>query len=469
MLTLITGPAGAGKTSFVLDEIRQKAEKQNARLTMIVPEQYSHGAERALCEACGDGIGLRAEVVSFSRLCSRVLAETGGVQGKALDAGGRMLVMQRALSAVSPALKIYGAGVPGTDFLSGLLDAYDEMRACRIGGLTLEETAERLEGSLSEKLRDLAAVFSAYRAMIPEDCYDPADRLDALGEQIGKSRFGLEGPVYVDGFGDFTAQERVVMEQLLRKGCDLTVCLTCGELSGLEPEFALPRMTAARLYRCAEDAGTEVRHVALSAEREYRAEALRKYCGSLFLPEDGGVTDAGGTIRIFHAASRSEECELAAAKTLELVQKGARWRDIAVVARGWDSYGQEAVSIFEKYAIPVHITENRPVLERPVLAFLTGLLDVIRGGWESGDVFACLKTGMLGISAEDLDRLENYVHKWNIRGSLMWCREGGWTADPAGYGPGSENGAETLQAVNAVRARFAVPLRKLLPGNSRIR
>ncbi|MBQ4322156.1 MAG: PD-(D/E)XK nuclease family protein [Oscillospiraceae bacterium] len=461
MLTLITGPAGAGKTSRILSQIKERAEKQDARQTMIVPEQYSHGAERALCEVCGDGIGLWAEVVSFSRLCSRVLAETGGLQGKALDAGGRVLVMQRALSAAAPALRVFGAGASGQAFLSGLVDAYDEMRACRIGEEKLLGTADAVEGTLSAKLGDLAAVFAAYRSLIPEDCYDPADRLEVLGEKIGESCFGLEGPVYVDGFGDFTAQERVILEKLLKKGCDLTVCITCGELSGLEPEFALPRSTALRLIRCAKDAGAEVRHIVMDEDPANRSHVLRRYCASLFLPDGREQESADGAVRIFHTGGRGEECELAAAKTLELVRAGARWRDIAVVSRGWEAYGAEAVSVFHKYGIPVHVTERRPVLERPVLAFLTGLLDVIQSGWERGEVFACIKTGMLEIPAEELDRLENYVHKWNIRGRRMWCRSGGWTADPEGYGEKKEGAAERLAAVNHARELLAGPLSRL--------
>ncbi len=455
MLTLITGPAGSGKTRRVLDEIRDRAALQKEKLTMIVPEQFSHGAERALCEACGDGIGLWAEVVSFSRLCSRVLAETGGLSGTALDKGGRVLVMQRALSAVSPALRVFGSTAASAGFLSGLLDAYEEMRSSRVGEQALMDAAETLEGSLSGKLSDFAAVFGAYRAMMPEGCYDPADRLEALGEQIGHSSFGTQGPVYVDGFGDFTAQERVILEKLLKKGCDVTVCLTCGALHGMEPEFALPRSTALRLLRYCTEEHIPVRELALELSREKQQSPLGVYCASLFLPEEGQM-EANGAVRVFHASGRSEECELAAAKVLVLVRAGARWRDIAVVARGWESYAQEAAGIFEKYGIPVHITEKRPVLERPVLAFLTGILDVIRGGWDSGDVFACLKTGVLELTPREIDRMENYVHRWNIRGRSMWCRPEGWTANPNGYR--AEPDAEALQALNTARLRFAGPV-----------
>ena len=157
---------------------------------------------------CGDGIGLHAEVLTFSRLCSRILLETGGRPGTALDAGGRILVMHLALTAAAPALQLFGAGVRGTDFLKSLVEMYDEFRVARIRPEDLAEASSRLEGSLGRKLRDLAVVFAAYDAAVPEGMYDPADRLDVLAEQMASSAFGREGDVYVDGFADFTAQER---------------------------------------------------------------------------------------------------------------------------------------------------------------------------------------------------------------------------------------------------------------------
>ena len=61
--------------------------------------------------------------------------------------------------------------------------------------------------------------------------------------------------VFVDGFTDFTAQERRVLEALLLKGVRLTVCLGCDELHGGSEVFALSRITASALLKFAVDNG----------------------------------------------------------------------------------------------------------------------------------------------------------------------------------------------------------------------
>ena len=75
MLRLITGKAGSGKTAAINREIRQAVEQRRGGRLLIVPEQYSHEAERELCRTCGDALSLYAEVLSFTGLSRRVAAD----------------------------------------------------------------------------------------------------------------------------------------------------------------------------------------------------------------------------------------------------------------------------------------------------------------------------------------------------------------------------------------------------------
>ena len=97
MLKLILGRAGSGKTTAVLQGICRPG--QTKRQILMVPEQQSHEMERALCRFGGDGVSLYAEVLSFSRLSNRVFLAAGGMGEPELDAGGRILMMHRAVRA----------------------------------------------------------------------------------------------------------------------------------------------------------------------------------------------------------------------------------------------------------------------------------------------------------------------------------------------------------------------------------
>ena len=53
MLKLMIGKAGTGKTAAVINEIKQAVDSGQPGRILLVPEQYSHEAERELCRRCG--------------------------------------------------------------------------------------------------------------------------------------------------------------------------------------------------------------------------------------------------------------------------------------------------------------------------------------------------------------------------------------------------------------------------------
>lgn len=112
MLHLLYGPAASGKTDLLMGRIRTAVAARTPGQVLLVPEQYSHEAERALCAACGDSLSLYAEVLSFTGLARRVAAETGAGEAPLLDQGGRLLCMALALSQVAPRAAAVRRGRP---------------------------------------------------------------------------------------------------------------------------------------------------------------------------------------------------------------------------------------------------------------------------------------------------------------------------------------------------------------------
>ena len=87
MLTVITGRGKTGKTRLLLEAVKACPATSMASRIVLVPEQLSHETERLLSELCGDAISFTAEVLSFTRLCDRVFARSGGGARPILDPG----------------------------------------------------------------------------------------------------------------------------------------------------------------------------------------------------------------------------------------------------------------------------------------------------------------------------------------------------------------------------------------------
>ena len=85
-LTVWIGRSGSGKSTRLYDRLIAHAQK-GERATLIVAEQYTFEAEKALCNRLGGLLGV--QVLSFSRLCERVLQERGrGCPSSGAPGGG---------------------------------------------------------------------------------------------------------------------------------------------------------------------------------------------------------------------------------------------------------------------------------------------------------------------------------------------------------------------------------------------
>ena len=460
MLKLILGRAGSGKTTVVLNRLCAAAEERPQ--VLIVPEQQSHEAERALCRAGGDGISLRAEVLSFSRLANRVFQEAGGLGETELDSGGRLLLMYRAVKSVSANLTVYARPSRRPVFLQALLDTVDELKSCCVPSDTLLKAGVDTPGPEGEKLKDLGLIIGAYDGLTAHSALDPRDRLTRVAEKLDSCRWAENKDLWLDGFTDFTPQQGEVLRRLMAQCHSLTMTLTCDHLEedeGGTGIFSPARRTASQLIRLAKTQRVpcEVEH--LVTDWDNKEKSLKYLEKSLFAQEEVEPRSCGNAVELFRASTARSEVEWTAARILRLVREdGLRFRDIGVVARNYGEYRDLTESVFERYGVPVFSSMMTDILEKPVLSLVTAALDTVAGGYAYDDVFRYLKTGLTDLPEEERDLLENYVLKWNLRGS-RWTQERPWGYHPKGYGmPWKDEDHALVERVDRARRMVSGPL-----------
>ncbi|HIY21663.1 MAG TPA: exodeoxyribonuclease V subunit gamma, partial [Candidatus Flavonifractor merdigallinarum] len=463
MLHLLLGRSGTGKTDTLFQAIARPAEGRPQIL--IVPEQHSHDSERRLCAQVGPGASLFAEVLSFTRLAGRVFDATGGAATPTLDAGGRLLLMYAALRQVSDQLTVYRRPSRKPAFLNGLISTVDELKSCRISAQALWEAGEEAGGGEGDKLRDIALLFGAYEALTQRQGADPRDRLTRLSAALRKSGWARGKDFYLDGFTDFTPQEREVLSVLLAQAHQVTVALTCDHLEETEGGggiFSPARRTARQLLRLAEEAHVPAQVEVREKMTRPRVPTLAAVEERLFSPNPVPVEGDGEGLTLYAARSSASEVEWAAGEILRLVrEKGYRFREIAVTARSMDDYGPLMETIFPRYGVPVFLGQMSDILQKPVLSLITSALAAAAGGYRYEDLFRYLKTGLTDLSEELRDQLENYVLTWDIRGS-RWTREAPWDFHPKGYGlKWTEEDRELVARLDAARRQVIAPLEKL--------
>lgn len=461
MLKLLLGRAGTGKTTAILKTMA--AEAPCRPQVLIVPEQHSHDMERRLCAVAGNQVSLHAEVLSFTRLASRVFSTCGGLAEPTLDAGGRLLLMDVALKSVVEQLKFYARPSRKPQFLSQLAATVDECKSANITPAQLLELSQTLEGEEGNKFFDLSLILGAYEAFCTQRGADPRDRLTKLSSALEDCLWAEGKDIYVDSFTDFTAQERQVLERLLRQANCVTVALTCDRLEGDEEDiFAPARRTAGRLIELA-------RRIKVGCEVETRltmpegtARGIAQVEESLFEPVPGMISGRPEGIELYRALTPYSEVERAASELRRLCrEEGYRCRELAVTARTMEVYGPLIEQIFPRYGLPVFLSRMDDVLQKPILALVTSALETVSGGYRSEDVFRYLKTGLTDLTLDEVDRLENYVLKWELRGSA-WTQKKHWDKHPDGYIAEWRKGQkEQVERLDALRRKVAEPLERL--------
>ena len=465
MLTLILGGAGSGKTRLVYRQLRAAMEAGRTGLVLLTPEQQSHRAERELAAFCGPALSLHGEVLSFTRLYSRAAAELGGLADPIPDRGARLLLLALALEETAPLLRQYGDRGRRGDWLPQLLDAVEELESSLTEPEALLAASETASGSIRDKLYDLALVQQAYRAALDRRLGDSRDRIRRLADLAEDCSAG-RGGLWADGFTDFTSAELEVLDALLRRGTDLTVTLPLPAESGEEEDaFRLPENTFRRLTRLASLRGTECRILRCGGEQD-PAPVLRRLAEGLYRygepPAPGG--EEAPPVELMQTANFSGECRYAAARILELLRAdpALRFGDFAAAVPDYASKGPLLEAVFREYGIPFFVEETVSLGDTGLAAFVLDALNAASGGFAYRDVFACLKSGLAGLTPGETDRLENYCLLWNIRGEGTWGQEAPWDRHPRGYvSERTEADERELAEVDALRRRAAAPLLKL--------
>ena len=461
-LTIIMDRAGTGKSEAVLRQIA--AEGLAGRQMLLVPEHASHQAERDLCAACGDRASRHAAVASFRWLAADILQRTGGVGGTVLDGGGKILTMYRAMQKTLSTLKVYRRPSQKAAFLEQLIHLHEELRSYCVNYETLLEKQSAVSAPLADKLGDIAQIYVAYDAMLTEggrDCRDLMERvLGVLDSEEGKHYFrGMN--IYADGFLYFNAREEAVLRHMLQYADSVTVTLL-GDPERTDGIFAVAQQVRSRLLRLAEEVHVSARTITSPLRAERTGDPALRHLERGFFGVLRAYEEETDAVALHQAHTAYDEVERTAAQIRRLLASGkCRCRDILVAARNMGDYEATIENVFERYEIPVFLNRSRDILEKPVIALVLSALDTVSGGWEYEDLFRYLKTGMAGLSPDACDALENYVLKWDIRGSL-WTREEGWTAHPDGYGAEmTEEAAVRLAALNETRAAVRGPLMSL--------
>jgi ATP-dependent helicase/DNAse subunit B len=383
-LSLIVGPAHAGKIELLLDRYLAALDRNP---WLIVPNRADvERVEREFVEGHGGVLG--GTVGTFDMLFEHLAF--GGEPGRRLLGDvERGLLLRRLVQTTSS---------EGSRF-AGYVDAVGRALAELDGALLEPADLPEPLATLAEKYRETLDRLGVWdRGLV---------RRYAIDRLTGDLRAWNGSPVFAHGFEDLTGAEWRLLEALAAR-TDVHASLP------YEPG----RAVYASLRRTAEDlsalAGGDA-VVELPPRSSHFLPAALGHLERRLFTDDPSRVPLDGSIRFLEGAGTRGTLELVAEEVLMLVRAGTPAEDIAIVCPSVDAVRLPLEAAFGALGVPVGI-EARGSLR--TTAFGHALLSLLRFAWLEGErpeLYAHLRSPYSGLQRRDVDWIEGRLRGRGIR------------------------------------------------------
>ena len=454
-LRLIYGRAGTGKSEKCYKEISEKI-KQNNKILIITPEQFSFTAEKKLMEAIETEAVFNAEVVTFSRMAYRVIQEIGGRTETNLSKCGKAMLIYSILNNCKKDLKFLGKTDENVDMAGTAITEFKKH------GISVEqlkqETEKQSDIYLKNKLNDINMIYEKFQEQIAGKYIDETDLLTILAQNVDKVPDFKDNLIYIDEFAGFTSQEYDIIQKIVKiaKQVTITICTdTIHEIKNADTDiFYSNQITINKLLQLASENNIKIEEVELEQTYRFKTPELKHLEQNLYNSKVKYFEQIPQNIKIFLAKNQYSEIEEVAKKILKLVRdEGYRYREISIITKNIATYSSLARAIFDKYDIPIFIDENRDLNQNIVIQYVLSILEIFIKNWSYEAVFNYIKTGFSNIDDDDIFKLEKYCLKWGIKQN-KWKKE--FT-----YGNYEEKDKAEIERLEQIRKDLVNPLMNL--------
>jgi superfamily I DNA/RNA helicase len=462
-LTLILGPAGAGKTAWALS--RFLADRGRALLLVSSTEQAETRAAQAAARTGRAPAEFRSSIYTFRSLTSALLdigQEGDRTIGRAF---GRLIladIVKRSLRADD----YFGLMLRAPGFVPALTERIRDWKLACITpdqmAAAAEPVAEYLaDPAFARKAREMARLYRAYEEFLSRNhLRDEEDLLREAAARVAAGAVSLPWSadcLLVDGFYRFNPAQRRLLAALAGSGegdGEVEIAVTLPYDPARSLLFAAPERTLQTLR-----AGFACREETLVPPADPDSRVLTTLSTSLFstdcqspqldsaspvdsvlaasprlstppqTPErlnartpEHPTPNAQYPVLLFDAPNPYVEAEMVAREFRRLhAQGGYIWSDFAVILRAMGDYAPILAAVFERYGIPIGVDGPELLAENPLLKTVLHLLSVVRYGWQRDDVLAFMKSSYTAPSKLEADELRRRARAAGVReGREVW-------------------------------------------------
>ncbi|MEG1848770.1 MAG: helicase-exonuclease AddAB subunit AddB [Lachnospiraceae bacterium] len=442
-LRFYIGASGAGKSYRLYEDvIKWSMEDPMTNYLVIVPDQFTMQTQKDIVlQHPKHGI-MNIDVLSFGRLSHRIFEEIGGNDLTVLDDTGKSLILRKIANEEAQKLTVIGGNLKKIGYIHEVKSSISEFMQYGIGSKELTEMIDYAsqKGALQYKLQDLKVLYESFLDYIKGDFITTEESLTILKKALPKSEMIPNSVILLDGFTGFTPVQNALIQELMIRSKDVIITAVIDgkedpyHQGGEQQLFYLSKKMVTTMEKLASDAGvtrkTDVILQGNPVKRQEHNESLSYLEQALFRFGIKPYEQEQHQVSIYEAQNPSAEVHHLCKQIHALIrEQGYCYRDIAVVTGDLPGYAHFIENEFEKYAIPCFLDQTSGIVLNPAIEYIRSGLSVVNRGFSYETIFHYLRSGMVPLETERIDRMENYVLAMGICGKKQWTSM--WTRRPS--------------------------------------
>ena len=451
-LEIVTGRSKSGKSKYIYDKICELTAS-GKEVILVVPEQYSHAAEKKLLGVVDVIEDNKVEVFSFNRLALVTEKRMGYAPVPQIDSIGKTLILRSILKDND--FLFYQNATEKDGFIDMISQTICEFKKYMILPETLFEISKKTDDKiLSMKLSDLFVIYSKYDSLIADNFSDSDDSLTLLAKRLSERNIYKEKYIFFDEFSTFIPQEYSIISELCKSCQNVCISLTYDEN---ESNSTLFMPTADTIINLKKYVDTQITFTRIN-ETHFKSDELSFLEKHLYSFKDEKFSGNCENIKVIRTSTPQAEVEMCSYEIAKLLRnKKYMYKDIGIVCSDIDTYARHIERVFEQNNIEYFIDIKNEVINHHLVRFILGLIEVYKYDYSYASVFKYLKATFVNADVSSISLLEKYIKKTNLKRTT-------WLSDEKWNSLLKSNFLEddfTKDILNKIRDTYIVPLARM--------
>ncbi len=397
--TIIAGNNYAAASKSITEILKQTDQCDlSVNHIVISNDRCSMSSELEILDALGGSFN--TSVLTFARLTSRIMKERQFISKQSA-----IMLINKLAGELKDDFLCFKTSYDTAGFAQNI---YDTISQLKYSAITPDKIDINSFGqNLKLKMHDVKLLYAAYEDFIKDRYVDSGAKLQELIKHIPASPLIKNSYFYVKDFDAFSAQEILIIRELVIYSKGVTV--------------ALPFVKGKRIY--SDDSFNSMLNVAsgldITADVQFVVDNQPNFVShiedNLFAYKTAFVKKpVGEELCVVKESNVFAEAESAAKYICHKVAQGDRYKDFLVVAGDVDRYSYAIEQVFDKYHIRYFLDKKVSLAEHPLAKFILSLFRCKITNFRREECIAAMKNYFYSTDG-DVCGFENYCLKNNLK------------------------------------------------------